>query len=55
LFESSVEEFFIKPSDSSVCKTLKIEILIHIANESNINRLLKEFKVDEENKNTDFL
>jgi AP-3 complex subunit beta len=45
MFENSIAEFFIKPSDPNFCKMLKLEILTHLVNQDNINKLLQEFKV----------
>lgn len=45
LFEPYVNDFFILPDDPHYCRTLKLEILTHIVNQENINKILKEFKV----------
>jgi len=44
LFQPFLIEFFISGSESSFSRQLKLDILTAIANESNIDRILKEFK-----------
>jgi hypothetical protein len=45
MLEPSLNDFFIKPSDAIFCRNLKLEILTHLVNAENINRILKEFRV----------
>jgi hypothetical protein len=45
MLEGSLADFFVKPTDASFCRNLKLEILTHLVTAENINRLLKEFKV----------
>ena len=46
MLENSLADFFIKPSDAPFCRNLKLEIMTYLVNAENINRILKEFKVD---------
>ena len=44
LFEPHIKSFFIRSSDPSYVKMLKLEILTALANESNVSGLLREFQ-----------
>lgn len=44
MFEQFLSEFFIDASDPEFSRSLKLEVLTNIANENNINRILREFK-----------
>lgn len=44
MFEQYLSEFFVDAGDPEFSRALKLEVLTNIANESNINRILREFK-----------
>lgn len=44
MFEQYLSEFFVDAGDPEFTRTLKLEVLTNIANESNISRILREFK-----------
>jgi AP-3 complex subunit beta len=44
MFEQYLSEFFVDAGDPEFSRTLKLEVLTNIANESNISRILREFK-----------
>ena len=52
IFADSIAEFFVTSGEPLIIRNLKLEILTYIANESNINRILREFKeyVKDDNK-----
>ena len=45
MFEPFVSDFFIHSTDPVYCRTLKLEIITHLVNQDNINKVLKELKV----------
>jgi hypothetical protein len=45
MFEGVVAEFFVTPTDPGFCRNLKLEIITDLVNQDNINKILKEFKV----------
>lgn len=47
MFEPFLVDFFVKPSDPFYCRSLKLEIMTHLVNQDNINKILKEFKVNQ--------
>jgi AP-3 complex subunit beta len=44
MFEQHLSEFFVDAGDPEFTRALKLEVLTNIANESNISRILREFK-----------
>ncbi|XP_026526379.1 AP-3 complex subunit beta-1 isoform X2 [Notechis scutatus] len=44
LFEPYLKSFYIRSTDPTMIKTLKLEILTNLANEANISTLLREFQ-----------
>lgn len=44
LFQTWLADFFVTNSDPTFCRTLKLSILTNLANDSNIDRILREFK-----------
>eukprot|EP00026_Physarum_polycephalum_P001606 Phypoly_transcript_01608.p1 GENE.Phypoly_transcript_01608~~Phypoly_transcript_01608.p1 ORF type:complete len:1062 (+),score=136.00 Phypoly_transcript_01608:71-3256(+) len=44
MFEQYLSEFFVDAGDPEFSRALKLEVLTNIANESNISRILREFK-----------
>jgi AP-3 complex subunit beta len=44
MFEQHLSEFFVDAGDPEFTRALKLEVLTNIANESNITRILREFK-----------
>ncbi|KAG8131012.1 hypothetical protein E2320_017584, partial [Naja naja] len=44
LFESYLKSFYVRSTDPTMIKTLKLEILTNLANEANISTLLREFQ-----------
>ncbi|XP_053303951.1 AP-3 complex subunit beta-1 isoform X2 [Spea bombifrons] len=44
LFEPYLKSFYVRSTDPTMLKTLKLEILTNLANESNISTLLREFQ-----------
>eukprot|EP01117_Protostelium_nocturnum_P003674 TRINITY_DN14956_c0_g1_i1.p1 TRINITY_DN14956_c0_g1~~TRINITY_DN14956_c0_g1_i1.p1 ORF type:complete len:805 (+),score=327.31 TRINITY_DN14956_c0_g1_i1:240-2417(+) len=55
LFEPFLSEFFVKPSDSSFIRMLKLEIISTIATQDNINKILKELKTYISREEKDFV
>ena len=46
MFEPFISEFFITPTDPSFIRNTKLEIITYLVNQDNINKILKEFKVN---------
>lgn len=44
MFESFLKNFFVRSTDATQIKLLKLEILTNLANESNITFILREFQ-----------
>uniref|UniRef100_A0A0K8S2E4 AP-3 complex subunit beta n=1 Tax=Crotalus horridus TaxID=35024 RepID=A0A0K8S2E4_CROHD len=44
LFETYLKSFYVRSTDPTMIKTLKLEILTNLANEANISTLLREFQ-----------
>ncbi len=44
MFEPHLSEFFVDSTDPEFIRTQKLEVLTNIANETNITRILREFK-----------
>uniref|UniRef100_A0A8D2HIL5 AP-3 complex subunit beta n=1 Tax=Urocitellus parryii TaxID=9999 RepID=A0A8D2HIL5_UROPR len=45
MFEPYLKSFYVRSTDPTMIKTLKLEILTNLANEANISTLLREFQV----------
>lgn len=44
MFETFLKNFFVRSTDATQIKLLKLEILTNLANESNITFILREFQ-----------
>lgn len=44
MFDPFLKNFFVRSSDATQIKLLKLEILTNLANESNISSILREFQ-----------
>ncbi|NXC50481.1 AP3B1 protein, partial [Penelope pileata] len=44
MFESYLKSFYVRSTDPTMIKTLKLEIMTNLANEANISTLLREFQ-----------
>lgn len=55
MFEPFLSEFFINAGDPEYCIKLKLEILTRLATQSNISRILKEFKEYVKNEDKKFV
>jgi vesicle coat complex subunit len=44
LFQTWIADFFVTNADPTFSRTLKLSILTNLANDSNIDRILREFK-----------
>ena len=44
MFEPFLKNFFVRTTDATQIKLLKLEILTNLANETNINFILREFQ-----------
>lgn len=44
MFESFLKSFFVRTSDATQIKLLKLDILTNLANESNVNTILRELQ-----------